>query len=1707
MADTNKVDVMENLFKSIDVIIGQRLNNLGYDKTIKATIVDDSKAEFGEYICSEDAMSSPFKAYSSDATYTKDMNVYVVVPQGDPNNQRLIVGKCSAAGDAYYNYANPSEDFLDITHNLIKSVDSGDILANNPKEQYIRLWSCDGVEYKGYNRLALKGNFKTWLSDLDAVGGSYGLVLYVVSQETNYNGNKFERTHKFSLLSSEMYGNPFNFETYYLQEKIFDISDLDNIVSMELLLVQNSDFHNIDGELVPYQDKNNRLLPNNIFVQTPYISLGYDLNDTIKDEVRLYTFDSETYDATYDTDSIEKTMEVRWVHIQEDGSIVAIDKIEEIPANTQIHWYKYVLDNTVCDKMAGTMWAEIPEARNTFSYSFVPDILVGTERFKVIIESPSRESISNTISLPNLSVQISDDPKTGAQRTVSSVLNQALHSYFDNSLLSFQEYKQILVEENDKYRATHAQQDISWWPAANAALDEISRAQSQVKIYRSETLTFTNESYDPVNASIDLISGLEILVDAAGYDGAYLLYSDSGMITNPAEATKKRYLTTSYKSLITGEQLLDKAEKVIWYFPLDNTMIAPPVINIEYTSYEIYSELTADELKKLELPCRYARIERAVPEGLESMPGDEIAKQTEQVFRIKDYFTQTSTNNTIYCTVLKNGREYKANVTLKFGVSGTNGTDATFALQMYEMDGNKVTNTPATALTLGSKIAIIPKFYDYDNKDITDTYIKSDSNLNGKTISYSWYSSNTNNGITLIPPGDANNQFAILSIAPGTTLDKCEYYILQAQIFWSIVKYEKDDDGKVVMDENGQPKLAEDKNGNLESRDIQLKTFLPIPVRTDKQYTQVIGPTQIIYDKDGTNPTYYKQPFTLYKNGLECEANWMSACREYINSNPKDTRILNYYPALDVDGNLTPLTMYVPSSGVTNRENNPYAVEALVHGQLVWTQPILIIQNRYSSAMLNAWDGSLSIDKENGTIMSTMVGAGKKDVNNTFSGVLMGDVQAGAGFKAQNKSGLGIYGFHQGDQSFAFNVDGTGFIGKAGRGRINFNGNSGIIESGAYVKNSAGMQIDLDGTDSKSSSLFAYGAGGSFELNTTANTPLLQIKAGPGKNDKKLFYIGSSGGENRDFYLQSENYSSGIDGTKIDLKTGKLELYNKGTGDNASSYIRIDGGGNPYFQIHDGSSGKDIFYAAHNAYRLESTNFVSGSRGVKIDLYNGSLEARSGIIGGWTINATTLTAESMTINSNGSISGGTTYPWSITNEGVASFKYMTAADGGKIGPFTFDADSLYIGAKGLGTSTVYLGTAGVSVGGSAFTANSSNGDIHVAGNIYIGGQIIGNNWGVGGGGGSNPSGFTGGNSGGISASFGNINAAAGHFGPWHIDDSGIYSEDEASRLNPNGKIQLTSNGMTLSLTDSMFYVGAKGTTPSGGSIIRAMTYSQNGFYASTSGGVLAVGNYAGNFAEGGSSVPSVYVTNTAVRMGNANGSVTLSNTGAFMSASGHGYMEIRSTGIQLLAGEGGSGGKIQVSAGSIFLTTTGNRGGGNTSFEVTADALKVDDKASTSNDTYVKIGGVLGAKKQLHFYKGVLMADSTANGDSGSADLFGELAFLDEVVISSASFKIGSSALTITNKTVDKATATFTVTVPGQSYSAGSTGTAHAYAWVDSKNKLHVLCTTGSAPSEYKSTSNKATAYDYTTAGSGGSGTTKARTLTATVTVKAQKKA
>jgi len=63
--------------------------------------------------------------------------------------------------------------------------------------------------------------------------------------------------------------------------------------------------------------------------------------------------------------------------------------------------------------------------------------------------------------------------------------------------------------------------------------------------------------------------------------------------------------------------------------------------------------------------------------------------------------------------------------------------------------------------------------------------------------------------------------------------------------------------------------------------------------------------------------------------------------------------------------------------------------------------------------MLNDWDGSLTLNEENGTILSTMLGAGRKNSDNTFSGVLIGDVKSGTGYDKTYEA-TGVYGIHKG---------------------------------------------------------------------------------------------------------------------------------------------------------------------------------------------------------------------------------------------------------------------------------------------------------------------------------------------------------------------------------------------------------------------------------------------------------------------------------------------------------------------------------------------------------------------------------------------------------------------------------------------------------------------------------------------------------------------
>lgn len=1170
MADNAKA--LNDIFKSIDIIIDGRLQGLKFDKTITCSILSNKNAARGEYTVTDGATT--FKAYSDVTIYQVNQYVYVKVPNGSFNNKKIITGRYIEENSEYYTYVPPLDSFIDMSHNLIDSSIEPLGLVANGKEKEIVVWEKHNLHYNDYDRIGIRAGFRTWLNQYDLVKGNYGLKLYVVIKR----GKENETVDKqdifsvyFTLDTSDFYGSLYNYETYYNQEKVFDIGQyLDNehyISDIRLVFFQDNNFEDAKGNRITSTMPDSEVeLPKNIFMASPYIGIGYNKNKYPSDTALLYTFDSLDYKAllsdedkanfiaaldinseTYnqDRDNIlydavtaknllsqlnRRKLQARWIHFDEDMNPYVFDKNSDLPETAQVHWYRYFLEEGLSDKLAGAFWKEIETPdKNYFEYKdFEPDMTRQHDMLKVIIEYPSRETIAKQIYDLSLKTGEKENPETGKVDEVGDLLysflpsdkkpdNKTYYDYIEEAKLNLtnaiqkldnlledyelqanrvnelykelgerqQEYKKAHPEKTDddlavdeKYLAittyfndqvdnltdrTNEKRD-----ELQAISNEVSAYESEINYYSSEVVEFKNSTNVIDNTSVDLISGLDIVCDPEGYNGVYRIYDGNGDIMSSSEGIKKRTLTATYESLVTGDKTLDTAEKIYWYIPITNTMIQYPTEETEYSYYTrvditnseynaalykdkyfikdlsgIYHPATSDYSNTEKYYERNTTTTSKTKDGnyfvicrngvsIDSEAGTEESKNDSQIFRIKSYYSQSAVNNTIRCIIEKNGRKFEKDITLVFGPTGTNGTTYTLSLEF----DNKV---PAVTVAaddgkngsgIYNSVKVIPHLYDYQNNDITAKFAST-----GK-ISYSWYCKG-NEGLGISDPDETDGSVELFG--KSSNIEDYKYYILLCTV--------------------------EDATEIVPNSKINLTAYLPIPVRVSEIYTAFDGATKITYDSSGGNPQFYKDGYKIYKYNSSSGNNepitnvtWeMSLGEDTVGINLKDeynttSVITHYYPTVTAEGVLSAPAMYLKENG------KQVGVSCKVDGKVVWFQPLYIYQNSYSSSLLNSWDGSLTQDEKNGTILSTMIGAGKKDNFNRFNGVLMGDISA-----ANNQHDIGLFGYHEGVQSYGLNINGTAFIGKSGRGQIKFNGNSGYIQSGNYGKSGAGgMQIDLN---------------------------------------------------------------------------------------------------------------------------------------------------------------------------------------------------------------------------------------------------------------------------------------------------------------------------------------------------------------------------------------------------------------------------------------------------------------------------------------------------------------------------------------------------------------------------------------------------------------------------------------------------------------------
>lgn len=681
----------------------------------------------------------------------------------------------------------------------------------------------------------------------------------------------------------------------------------------------------------------------------------------------------------------------------------------------------------------------------------------------------------------------------------------------------------------------------------------------------SNVITFINSEADKIPAEF-AVDANDKLVISHGADSQdhYQSYTSAFDLVNIADESKGRDLRVSYDGIFSGDEALANAG-IYWYIPTDATMLT-------YDKKHLVNDLgfTTDadhttEYSKAGYIYFYKQIKyTSVQEDAKDVNGniiynaDGTAAKNSVItlteadrhfeYKIKPFYDPGAQNNTILVEAHIQGKNGNSKITsgeifFTFSTFGSNGTKYTFtitptsATQVALSPSSTGENSGRLLLNLAlrdSENKLIPISSDYTTLKTTETTADPPIDTYGLTVGWrTHYDNKPSTGVAVSEIADSDMKQITLASSVNSTHKYAG--ILEAKVSYTTT--------------------GKNENSN---RTITLNALYPVAYTTNPNYF-ISGPTVIVYNNQGVLSRLSEDPFVLYNryelnsttgeydSNVKVQGQTWSLVyfdnqgKELSTLDAADTAaIMNYMPSLNSDNTIMPAPMYY------QYDNNKFYVPVAickVDGNIVWTQPIIITQNQYASSTLNDWNGEFQINEANGTILSTMLGAGKKTSNNTFEGILMGDINAGANFDTYNANGIGLYGFNDGSQSFYFGVDGTAFLGKSTSGRIKFDGNNGFIYSqkwlNSFEKNEDGSYVVNPFTTQNGIKQLSAGKDGlAIDLQNG------HIDAYDFKITSKNIYLNSTPDSNTDYYFRIGNNGKALPKSYDDLHDVEPQLTN-----------------------------------------------------------------------------------------------------------------------------------------------------------------------------------------------------------------------------------------------------------------------------------------------------------------------------------------------------------------------------------------------------------------------------------------------------------------------------------------------------------------------------------------------------------------------------------
>lgn len=250
---------------------------------------------------------------------------------------------------------------------------------------------------------------------------------------------------------------------------------------------------------------------------------------------------------------------------------------------------------------------------------------------------------------------------------------------------------------------------------------------------------------------------------------------------------------------------------------------------------------------------------------------------------------------------------------------------------------------------------------------------------------------------------------------------------------------------------------------DIAGRTANLYAIYPIDVQVGDLTKEEVDiqtiPSYIKYSAAGQNPVFENQNIKFLYQGQDYSDQISSLNTKLLTVVERTAEEQKEYylkPAINFYGDDNDTTMGLLQC--TQSSNN-----YIVH-------PIIMYLDTYGNEAINGWDGTkLSIDEQNGQyIFAPQVGAGEKDAQNRFTGLVMGKA-------THNSNKWGLYGYQTGTNSFGLDVDGKAWFG-IGNNKIEVNGSRATIHGGGGGNNENGMTITLASTSATSDAI-RIGAG------------------------------------------------------------------------------------------------------------------------------------------------------------------------------------------------------------------------------------------------------------------------------------------------------------------------------------------------------------------------------------------------------------------------------------------------------------------------------------------------------------------------------------------------------------------------------------------------------------------------------------------------------